>query len=70
MASFTIQEAGQHSGCYYRERCHFFNMVGKTEHSAHLRELYCEQWPARCQIFQNRKTGKPIPITLWPAGTL
>jgi hypothetical protein len=56
------------SVCLYRTRCHFFNMIGKNEHSAHMRELYCEQWPERCRIYQTRKTGAPVPITLWPGG--
>jgi hypothetical protein len=45
-------------------------MVEKNGHSAYLRELYCEKWPEHCQIFQTRKTGKPVPITLWPGGRL
>ncbi len=58
------------TSCRYSCRCHFFNMIEKNGHSAHMRELYCEKWPERCQIYQARKTAAPVPITLWPGGRL
>jgi hypothetical protein len=70
MTIFPSRDAHKAAGCHYRESCHFFTMVGKTERSAHLQELYCEQWPGQCRILLNRKAGKPVPITLGPAGLL
>lgn len=60
-------EAGA-STCEYSSRCHFFNITEKNDHSSHVRELYCVKWPQQCQIFQTRKRGAPVPITLWPGG--
>jgi hypothetical protein len=57
-------------GCRYAKRCHFYNMVGKNQQSQHLRQLYCQQWPQRCEIFQARTLGKPVAITLWPGGRI
>jgi hypothetical protein len=56
------------STCEYSSRCHFFNITEKNDHSSHVRELYCVNWPQQCQIFQTRKRGAPVPITLWPGG--
>ncbi len=56
--------------CRYRNGCNFFNIQEMVAANLRLKELYCEQWPQRCAIYQQRSVGKPVTITLWPTGRL
>ena len=56
--------------CPYNQGCHFYNIENMTPSNLRLKELYCLQAPEKCAIFQQRKTAKPVPITLWPTGKL
>jgi len=56
------------AGCPYCGDCHFYNIKEMVGSSLTLKEIYCEQWPKKCAIFQAKSIGKPISITLWPNG--
>jgi len=56
--------------CRYRTNCHFYNIKKMVASNLRLKELYCEQWPQKCAIYQARAAGKPVSITLWPTGKL
>ena len=58
------------TGCRFCGGCHFYNIKNMVASSLTLKELYCEQWPKKCAIFQAKSTGRPISITLWPNGKL
>ncbi len=58
------------SSCPYRQDCHFYNIKQMSPNSQHLKELYCLEWPEKCQIHAARAAGRPVSITLWPAGKL
>ena len=58
------------SSCEYRQTCHFYQMKQMTPHSKRLKELYCIEWPQKCEIYQAKAMTKPVPITLWPTGKL
>jgi hypothetical protein len=57
-------------GCNYRHSCHFYNIGKLTPGNQRLKEVYCLEWPEKCAIFQQKKAGKPVSITLWPTGRL
>jgi hypothetical protein len=57
-------------GCPYEHDCHFFNIKGMTPHNRNLKEIYCQEWPERCAIYQYKRAGRPVSITLWPSGKL
>jgi hypothetical protein len=57
-------------GCPYMGDCHFYNIKGMTPHNKNLKEIYCQEWPEKCAIYQHKRIGKPIAITLWPSGRL
>lgn len=57
-------------GCQYRGKCHFYGIKKMTPDNLRLRELYCLEWPEKCAIFQQKRVGKPVSITLWPVGEL
>ena len=54
--------------CRYQGSCHFFNLPQKNGHSLNMLDPYCVKWPERCQIYEKRRVGAPVSITLWPAG--
>lgn len=56
--------------CTYSHSCHFYDISKPTFGNQRLKELYCEEWPEKCAIFQQKKAGKPVSITLWPTGNL
>jgi hypothetical protein len=58
------------TGCRYRNDCHFYNIRDMVPSNLRLKELYCEQWPQKCAIYQQRSAGKTLSITLWPTGKL
>jgi hypothetical protein len=58
------------SKCRFHDSCHFYNIPHMTPHSEQMRELYCIEWPEKCEIFVAKVTHKPVPINLWPAGKL
>jgi hypothetical protein len=41
-----------------------------TPHRTGLKQVYCTEWPERRAIFVAKAAGKPVLITLWPAGDL
>lgn len=57
-------------GCHFQRDCHFYNIEGMTAHNKNLKEIYCQEWPEKCAIYQNKRIGKPVTITLWPSGKL
>lgn len=70
MSRFS-HSAGEPAGnCRFRQACHFYNIRQMTPHSARLKEAYCVEWPEKCAIYVAKATGKPVSITLWPAGKL
>jgi len=60
----------QESDCEYRKTCHFFNMKNMTADSKRIKELYCVEWPEKCEIYRAKYVGKPVSITQWPTGKL
>ena len=56
--------------CQFRATCHFFNIARMTPHSEHLKEMYCIEWPERCEIYQLKTQARPVPINLWPTGKI
>ena len=54
--------------CRFRTACHFNNIKEMTPSNLRLKELYCDQWPERCAIYQQKAVAKPVVITLWPNG--
>jgi hypothetical protein len=56
--------------CEYHQSCHFYSMRRMTPASRRLKELYCDQWPEKCAIYRQRRTGGSVAITLWPTGRL
>ena len=58
------------TGCRYRTACHFYGIEEMVASNLRLKELYCDQWPERCAIYQQKALGKPVAITLWPTGKL
>ena len=61
-------QSGNECTCRFRESCHFFNIAQKNGHSLNMLDIYCVKWPERCQIYEKRRVGAPVSITLWPAG--
>jgi len=57
-------------GCKYQGDCHFRNIKEMNASNHLLKERYCEQWPEKCAIYQQKVLGKPVTITLWPTGKL
>lgn len=56
------------SDCPYRKTCHFYNIPDMSPHSENLRERFCIEWPAMCEIYKTKAEGRSAPITLWPHG--
>ena len=54
------------SGCRFRLDCHFYNIEEKVASYLHLKEFYCDEWPPKCAIYQQKVAGKSVPPTLWP----
>ncbi len=65
-----MPQAEKAGSCRYSQTCHFFNIAQKNGHSLNMLDIYCVKWPEQCQIFQKRRVGAPVSITLWPGGTL
>lgn len=52
--------------CPYVSSCHFFSIANPTPHTEQLLERYCQKTFWACEIFNTRKRGRIITITMTP----
>jgi len=45
-------------------------MKNMTADSKRIKELYCVEWPEKCEIYRAKYVGNPVSITQWPTGKL
>lgn len=56
--------------CPYTSSCHFHSITNATGNTEVLKEHYCHGEHRLCAIFRRRVEYKPVPITLWPDGSM
>jgi hypothetical protein len=57
------------SGCRFRLDCHFHNTKEKIVFYVQLKKFYCDEWPQKCAIYQQKVAGNSVPTTLLPTDT-
>jgi hypothetical protein len=60
----------QESTCQFCSTCHFHTMKNMTPENRKIREIYCIEWPEKCEIYRAKLLKMPVSITLWPTGKL